>query len=263
VHLGELEVIWPRHKSDYLFVPHPELVNMETVEAPLSPPIAAIAGRETVRHTGMPKALAARALLGAECSQQRAADLIGSNRRTLGRMVETDLTTALRNPQALERARTCLEDTAGRGSTAEERAAAVAWLTVAARDEHQVEAKPVAVTPRVSTSRPRKARGPARRPTRTAVTRHGAATSTTNTSRPDAAPRPPAALSPAACTRDQMDGCGRLHRRIRVRADVIRRLLEPETTHDDLLDIVLELLVDIRADAEALDTLHGHGVGLE
>jgi hypothetical protein len=44
---------------------------------------------------------------------------------------------------------------------------------------------------------------------------------------------------------------------------VIRRLLEPETTHDDLLDIVLELLVDIRADAEALDTLHGHGVGLE
>ena len=40
---------------------------------------------------------------------------------------------------------------------------------------------------------------------------------------------------------------------------MIRRLLEPETTHDDLLDIMLELLVDIRADAEALDTLHGHG----
>ena len=37
----------------------------------------------------------------------------------------------------LEGARTCLAETASRGSTAEEREAAVAWLE-AGRDEHQV-----------------------------------------------------------------------------------------------------------------------------
>ena len=54
-------------------------------------------------------------------------------------MADADCTSApLRDPQALEGARTCLEDTASRGSTAEEREAARAWLQQAARAEHQV-----------------------------------------------------------------------------------------------------------------------------
>ena len=56
-------------------------------------------------------------------------------------LADADLTTALRDAQMLEAARTCLEDTARRGSTAEGRAAAVAWLEEAARDEHQLEVR--------------------------------------------------------------------------------------------------------------------------
>ena len=73
--------------------------------------------------------LAVRALLaGADCLQQRVSDLLGVSRRTIGRMADADLSAMLRDPQALEGARTCLADTASRGSTAEEREAAVAWL---------------------------------------------------------------------------------------------------------------------------------------
>jgi hypothetical protein len=44
-------------------------------------------------------------------------------------------------PQALEAARTCLAETVSRGSTTEERDAAIAWLRAAARDEHPGEVK--------------------------------------------------------------------------------------------------------------------------
>jgi len=92
--------------------------------------------------------LAARALLATpDGSQQRVSDLLGVSRRTLGRMADVNLTTALRDPQGLEGARTCLAETASRGSTAEERDAAVAWLEEAARSEHQVARKPSAAKP--------------------------------------------------------------------------------------------------------------------
>jgi hypothetical protein len=54
-------------------------------------------------------------------------------------MAEADLTTALRDPQVLEIARTSLTETASRGSTLEERDAAIAWLEDAQRAEWQVE----------------------------------------------------------------------------------------------------------------------------
>ena len=110
---GELEVVWPLHRWHYLSVPDPGMVtDMAAVDATPSPPIVETPGRE----------LAARALLAdPDCSQQRVSDLLGVSRRTIGRMAEADLTTALRDPQVLEGARTCLAETASRGSTAEER----------------------------------------------------------------------------------------------------------------------------------------------
>ena len=81
---------------------------MAAVDAPTSPPLVATPGRE----------LAARALqAGPDCSQQRIGDLLGVSRRTIGRMVDADLSTALRDPQVLEVARTCLAETTGRGCT--------------------------------------------------------------------------------------------------------------------------------------------------
>jgi hypothetical protein len=54
-------------------------------------------------------------------------------------MVEADVTATLRDGDVVEQARTCLADTTSRGSTAEERGGAEAWLVHALRDEHQVE----------------------------------------------------------------------------------------------------------------------------
>ena len=54
-------------------------------------------------------------------------------------MVEADVTAALRDVDVVDQARTYLADTASRGSTAEEREAADAWLVHAVRDEQQVE----------------------------------------------------------------------------------------------------------------------------
>jgi hypothetical protein len=111
-HNSDLVVVWPLHRWHYLNVPDPEIVNMTAVDESLSLPIVVTPGR----------ALAARALLaGPDCSQQRVSHLLGVSRRTIGRMAAADLSTALRDPQLLEIARTCLAETASRGSTAEER----------------------------------------------------------------------------------------------------------------------------------------------
>ena len=115
--------------------------------------------------------LAARALLAGHCPQQRVAELLHTSRRSVGRMAEADLTTALRDPQVLEGARTCLAETVGRGSTAAEREAAGAWLEDAACDEHQVA--------QAQASRRPAAPGPVRRPTRYGAHRNGSGTPTT------------------------------------------------------------------------------------
>jgi hypothetical protein len=157
MNLGDLEVVWPLHRWHYLSVPEAGMVNMAAVDEPRLPPIVETPGRQLV----------ARALLAApDASQQRVGELLGVSRRTIGRMADADLTTALRDSQGLERARTCLAETASRGSTVEERAAAVAWLQAAARDEHQLEVKRAVAKPQGSTAASRTPRVLARRPHR-------------------------------------------------------------------------------------------------
>jgi hypothetical protein len=58
----------------------------------------------------------------------------------------------------------------------------------------------------------------------------------------------------APLTRDQVEACCRLHRRIRVRTDVIRRLLEPDPARDEMMEVVRDLLIEIRGATEALET---------
>src|SRR5262249_61452548 len=74
------------------------------------------------------RALAARALLGAGCTHARAGALLGTSRRSIGRTVDLDVPAALRNPETLTGVRGCLVESERRGSTAEERDAALDWL---------------------------------------------------------------------------------------------------------------------------------------
>ena len=131
----DLEVVWPLHRSHYLspaltdedFVMHSDPVSAEDTLPPS--PDAMTPGRE----------LAVRALLaGADCLQQRVSNLLGVSRRTIGRLADADCRSALRDSQALEGARACPEETASRGSSAEEREAPLAWLQQAAQNEQQV-----------------------------------------------------------------------------------------------------------------------------
>ena len=73
----------------------------------------------------------------------RTSTLLGLSRRTLGRLVDGDR--AAFTPQQLADVRVCLSETASRGSTAEERDAATAWLEDAARSDHQVAQQPPAL----------------------------------------------------------------------------------------------------------------------
>jgi hypothetical protein len=45
------------------------------------------------------------------------------------------------------------------------------------------------------------------------------------------------------------------HRRIRVRTDVVRRLLEPDPAREEMMEVVLEPLGEIRGATETLETL--------
>ena len=147
MHLSELEVVWPLHRSHYL---SPALadagIDMNTEpESSEAPPLRRSATRRPVPSGASVTAatagreLAARALLAGGCLQTRVAELLHTSRRSVGRMVEADVTAALRDADVVDQARTCLADTAIRGSTAEEREAADAWLVHALRDERHVE----------------------------------------------------------------------------------------------------------------------------
>ena len=91
-----------------------------------APPIAS-PGRE----------LAARALAAA-CTQERVGALLGVSRRTLTRRPDFDVLAALRDDGTLTLARAELANTETRGSTAEERATADAWLEEARREDGQL-----------------------------------------------------------------------------------------------------------------------------
>jgi hypothetical protein len=311
---GEFEVVWPLDRWHYLTVPDPDV---PADPPPLASTWAAggAVARNESRTTAVTigvsngdghdqrvgdqrldgdghdppdrddstppqaRALAVRAFLqGATCREPRVRALLGVSARTLGRDRAHPLLTA---PAHLERAQTLIAASADRGSTVDERAAAIAWLLAAARDEHLVEVtssptghqldrpllktdrtlpKAAAAKPSVSHSRHRKTRGHARRPTHQKVpSGNGAATPTAVTSTFRGHPREvdaaPAPAPHTSLTGDQVDACGRLHRRIRIRTDAACRLLEAGTAHDDLLEVVLEQLVAIRGATEALDTL--------
>jgi hypothetical protein len=130
----EYVVVWPLRRDHYLFevadmmstatpVVDETSLSLETHSASSAPPIAS-PGRE----------LAARALAAA-CTQQRVGELLGVSRRTIARRPDFDVPAALHDEGALTLARAELANTEHRGSTAEERAAAEAWLERAQGDD--------------------------------------------------------------------------------------------------------------------------------
>ena len=139
----------------------------------------------------------------------------------------------------LEAARTCLKDTASRGSTAEEREAAVRWFEVAAIDEHQ-GARAQAVR-----RRPGPRPGTVRRPSRNGgAHRNGSATST-------AAPPAPPPLP-------QVEALRRQQQRILHRSTLIDYVLTAETRGGGPLTMgaaLTELLADITEAARTIGTL--------
>ena len=123
-----LEVVWPLHKWHYLT---PDLIDMSST--PENDDTDSV-------HPATSRDLAARALLaGADCTQERIAELLDTSRRTVGRMVDADVLAALQDATVVTETRTLIADSASRGSTAAEREAADAWLTRVLRDERQVE----------------------------------------------------------------------------------------------------------------------------
>ena len=150
----------------------------------------------------------------------------------------------LRDPQALEGARTCLAETASRGSTAEEREAAVAWLEHVARDEHQA-ARVQALRRRPPGPRP----GAGRRPSR-----NGALTATAMARGSHdftAAPHAPPPLP-------QVEALRRQQQRILHRSALVDYVLAAETRGGGPLtmgDALAELLADITEAARTIGAL--------
>lgn len=255
VRLDDLEVVWPLHRSHYLspaltdedFIMRSDPLHSDPVsvdETPPPPPDALTPGRE----------LAVRALLaGADCLQQRVSDLLGVSRRTIGRMADADLSAALLDPQALEGARTCLADTASRGSTAEEREAAVAWLEHVVRDEHHA-ARAQALRRRPPGPRP----GAGRRPSGNRGAHHngnghgpGRVTAPTPPTSPAAATVIPSLLPP-------IEALQRQQQRILHRTALVDYVLTAETRGGGPLtmgDALAELLADITEAARTMGAL--------
>jgi hypothetical protein len=246
------------------------MVNMEPVEASQSRPPTLTVSRETLRPDHLPKALAARALLATpDGTQQRVSDLLGVSRRTIGRLAEADFSAALRDKQVLDDARTYLQDTASRGSTAAERAAAAAWLEEAAREEHQVpvtqaatkpvvehhvERTPAATTPPVSSPVVNPTpRGLARRPDHTTARR--------NASTPSPATTLPVEAGTGVPTPEPLppiDALRRQQQRILHRSALIDYVLAAEKRGGETVtmgDALAELLADITEAARTIGTI--------
>jgi hypothetical protein len=128
-----------------------------------------------------------------------------------------------------------------RGSTAEERDAAVAWLEEAARSEHQIAVKPPAATPPDAVKRTRRVR--ARRPHHTSAPRNGPATPTPIT--------PPAPLP-------QVEALQRQQQRILRRSALIDYVLAAERQRGQTLTLgeaLAELVANISEAARTIGTL--------
>jgi hypothetical protein len=150
-------------------------------------------------------------------------------------------------PAILERAQLCIAASADRGSTPEERAAAGASLTTGAAAQETVERGP-SIRAAGEIAAPGGMERGSRRGSMSAIPSAPPLEMTM-------VPERPAAPTEAPLTRDQVDACCRLHRRIRVRTDAIRRLLQPDPARDELMEVVCDLLVEIRDATEVLETL--------
>ena len=239
----DLEVVWPLHRSHYL---SPALTDEDFImrSDPLSAPASADDPPPPAPDAATPaRELAVRALLaGADCLQQRASDLLGVSRRTIGRLADADLSEVLRDPQAVEGARTCLEETANRGSTAEERQAAQAWLQQAARNEHQV-----AGVQALRRRRPGPRPGAGRRPVRHGANGNGRATATT-----------PPPCPAVAASLPQVEALRRQQQRILHRSALVDYVLTAESRNGGPLtmgDALGELLADIIEAAHTIGTV--------
>jgi hypothetical protein len=175
VNACELEVVWPLHRWHYL---SPMLADAG-IDMNTEPESSTVPPAPARRPVATSRDLATRALqAGANCSQQRVSDLLAVSRRTLSRTVDPDVVAALHDADVVKQARTYLADTASRGSTAEEREAAAAWLVDARRDDQLV--KPL--HQRTSVRRPaairagnRNGGGPVKRPATRGVFLRGGA----------------------------------------------------------------------------------------
>lgn len=247
----DLQVVWPLHRSHYL---SPALADAG-IDMATEP--------ESAEGTTTPaRELAVRALLAGGCVQQRVADLLDTSRRSVGRMVEADVTAALREADLVAQARRYLEQSVSRGVTPKERDAALAWLQDAVSDEQAtdepVESAPAPLaTPATASDLqepPRRSEPVRGRPVRVQHTKR---------TRTGATPRPPH-VSPtrvpphAAVALDQVDELTRQQQRILHRSTLIDYVLAAEKQGGQPLtlgDALAELLADITEAARTIGTI--------
>ena len=182
----------------------------------------------------------------------------------MGRIGEAGLTDALRDEHELKRARTCLAETAGHGSTPEERDAADAWLRDAQRDGQQgeparhrtLQPSRAAAKGANGTANPPK---PARRDTGGPVTRKAGDTLVTGSKRVPV--KTPHVSPKRAGTAHQVDALTRQQQRILHRCALIDYVLAAEHQGGQTLtmgDALGELLEDITEAARTIGTILQH-----
>jgi hypothetical protein len=260
------ELIWPLDKRHYLSPSLRESDIMSTASSELTSanrrdpvddpvdeltPIPTSSASSPSRPSTTGRDLAGRALL-AGCSKPRTRDLLGVSSRTVGRIADADLTDAWHDADALEQARTCLAETADRGSTAEEREAAEVWLRETMRDARHVErgrSKAASRRPRVA---PVTRHGPVHRPPR-----NGRAMS----AQPQPAPSSNGARPQPATAFEEIDELRRLQQRILHGSTLVRYVLAAEQRSGQTLtmgEALAERLADVADAANKIGTLLEH-----
>ena len=244
MHLRELEVVWPLHRSHYLspalaeagidMETEPE--SSETCPRPLSWGLSPrVATWRRVRCWPVGELFST--------AGQRVARGESAHAESDGRPRYRSRVT---HAAVVEQARTRLADSANRGSTAEEREAAAAWLVHAVRDEQQVEP----FHQRTSDVAPASGRHPNRKSTAASCEAAGSDTATHDAAQPG----PP----PAAFAREQLDALTRQQQRIVHRSALLAYVIAAETRSGHALtlgDALAELLADITEAARTIGTI--------
>jgi hypothetical protein len=254
------EVVWPLDRRDYLTVENYPLVNAE----PPAPAITPITVANQAAGDG--RRLAAKALLrGAHCPRKRIIELLRISKWTLERIAQRKTVADTPDPKVLEMAHACLEESSSRGSTPEERAAALAWLrtpTLASADTVKSctpEDPPVVVLPAPEAAIPEK------RNTTIASADSSASPSSPRRLRVSSSPAPatttPAARAPThggggGLSVEQMDALTTQQQRILRRSTVIDCVLRAEDLDAmTMRQAVRDLLEDIAAATHTIGTI--------